>query len=65
MFIVHTDQTTQNVGLDTTIMHQAMRRNTSNVDRSEKGKDIVRYGAQSNSGPASSKVGYGSRVMFC
>lgn len=42
-----------------------MRRNTSNVDRSEKGKDIVRYGAQSNSGPASSKVGYGSRVMFC
>jgi hypothetical protein len=46
---------------DTTIMNR-MSRNTVNIDRNEKGKDVVRYGAQRNSGSASSMAGSGSQV---
>jgi hypothetical protein len=58
----HNDQTAQKIGRDTSIMNQTADKNTANIDRSEKGKDIVRYRAKSNYGPASSKAGSGSHV---
>jgi hypothetical protein len=61
LFSVHNGQTAQKIGQDATIMNWRVGRNTTNRDRSEKGKNI--YGAQSNSGPASSNAGSGSQVQ--
>jgi hypothetical protein len=62
LFSVRNGMTAQKIGQDTTIISWTVGRNTVNRDEIEKGKNI--YGAQSNSGPASSNAGSGSQVQF-
>ncbi len=53
----------QKIGQDTTIMNRTARKILPILIRSEKRKDVVRYEAQSNSGPASSKTSTKSQVQ--
>lgn len=46
-------------------MNWAARRIAANIDRSEQEKDVVRYRAQSNSGPSYFKAGSRSQVWCC